>query len=79
MASRVYDLTLLSRSNVGSTFYDDLADTLLGLVDESKMQRDYQPDVPNAQAYPVITLLPGRGQERPPCSFTACPTAIRRD
>ena len=26
--TRVYDLTLLSRTNVGSTFYDDLADLL---------------------------------------------------
>ena len=58
--TRVYDLTLLSRSNVGSTFYDDLADTLLGLVDESKMQRDYQPDVPNAQAYPVDYRVEGK-------------------
>ena len=39
--TRVYDLTLLSRSNVGSTFYDDLADCLSALVDEAKMQRDY--------------------------------------
>ena len=51
--TRVYDLTLLSRSNVGSTFYDDLADCLSALVDEAKMQRDYQPEVPNADAYPV--------------------------
>ena len=40
--TRIYDLTLLSRSNVGSTFYDDLADCLTGFVDEAKMQRDYE-------------------------------------
>ena len=32
--TRVYDLTLLSRSNVGSTFYDDLADALKGQIDK---------------------------------------------
>lgn len=51
--TRIYDLTLLSRSNVGSTFYDDLADCLTGLIDGSKIQRYYEPDVPNARAYPV--------------------------
>ena len=58
--TRVYDLTLLSRSNVGSTFYDDLADCLSALVDEAKMQRDYQPDVPNADAYPVDYRIEGK-------------------
>ena len=58
--TRVYDLTLLSRSNVGSTFYDDLADCLTGFVDEVKMQRDYQPDVPNAEAYPVDFRFEGK-------------------
>ena len=57
--TRVYDLTLLSRSNVGSTFYDDLADSLMGLVDESKMQRDYEPPVPNAEAYKVDYRIEG--------------------
>ena len=51
--TRVHDLTLLSRSNVGSTFYDDLADLLARLVDESKIQPDYRPDAPNAEAYRV--------------------------
>ncbi len=58
--TRIYDLTLLSRSNVGSTFYDDLADILSRLVDESKIQRDYQPDVPNAQAYSVDYRIEGK-------------------
>ena len=60
--TRVYDLTLLSRSNVGSTFYDDLADLISSWVDEAKIQRDYLPEVPNAEVYPVG--LPNRGQER---------------
>ena len=59
--TRIYDLTFLSRSNVGSTFYDDLADLLSRLVDESKLQRDFLPDVPNAQAYPVDYRIEGSG------------------
>ena len=51
--TRVYDLTLLSRTNVGSTFYDVLADLLSNRIDEAKIERDYLPPVPNAQAYPV--------------------------
>lgn len=58
--TRIYDLTLLSRSNVGSTFYDDLADCLTGLVDAEKIQRDFQPDVPNSEAYPVDYRIRGR-------------------
>ena len=58
--TRIYDLTLLSRSNVGSTFYDDLADCLSGLVDAEKIQRDYRPEVPNAEAYPVDYRIMGR-------------------
>ena len=58
--TRIYNLTLLSRSNVGSTFYDDLADCLTGLVDEAKVQRDYEPDVPNAKAYPVDYRIDGK-------------------
>ena len=58
--TRIYDLTLLSRSNVGSTFYVDLADCLSALVDEARMQRDYQPEVPNADAYPVDYRIEGK-------------------
>ena len=45
---------------MSSTFYDDLTDLLGNLVDESKMQRDYQPDVPNAEAYAVDYRIEGR-------------------
>ena len=58
--TRIYDLTLLSRSNVGSTFYDDLADCLKGFVDEAKMEQDFQPDVPNADAYSVDYRIEGK-------------------
>ena len=58
--TRIHDLTLLSRSNVGSTFYDDLASLLARFVDESSIRRDYQPDVPNAQSYLVDYRIEGR-------------------
>ena len=51
--TRVRDLAMLSRTGVGSTFYDDLADLLARPVDESKIQPDYRPDAPNAEAYRV--------------------------
>ncbi len=59
--TRVYDLTLLSRSNVGSTFYDDLADLLFSFVDEVRIEQNFQPDVPNADAYPVDYRIDGKG------------------
>ena len=68
--TRICDLTFLSRSNVGSTasrrrrkpptFYDDLADCLRKLVDESKVERYYQLDVPNTKAYTVDYRIEGR-------------------
>ena len=45
------DLTFLSRTNVGSTFCDDLANLLLQTLEQEKLHRDSRPDVPNAQAY----------------------------
>ena len=58
--TRVYDLTLLSRSNVGSTFYDDLADLLSSMVDETKIEQNYIPEVPNADVYPVDYRIEGK-------------------
>ena len=57
--TRIYDLTLLSRTNIGSTFYDDLADYLTSFVDEAKLERDYLPAVPNAEAYLVDYRIEG--------------------
>ena len=57
--TRIYDLTLLSRTNVGSTFYDDLADYLTSFIDEAKLELDYLPAVPNAEAYPVDYRIEG--------------------
>ena len=74
--TRVYDLTLLSRSNLGSTFYDDLADVLFRLVDETKIQRDFKPEVPNAEVYPVDYRIEGKGEA--PLFYTAYLTVIKR-
>ena len=62
--TRIYDLTLLSRSNVGSTFYDDLADYLTDFVDESKVEKDYLPEVPERGS--LSGRLSDRRQERRP-------------
>ena len=52
--TRIYDLTLHSRSRATSTFYDDLADLLFQTADEERIQRDQLlPDLPNAEAYPA--------------------------
>ena len=59
--TRVYDLTFLSRSHVRSTFYDDLRDLLVSLVDEDKLEPDYLLDeLANAEAYPVDYRIEGR-------------------
>ena len=65
--NKVYDPTFHSRSNVGSTFYDDLDDLLSHLVDDTKIQRDFQPGLEmaeefqaNSQAYWVDYRIEGK-------------------
>lgn len=58
--TRVYDLTLLSRSNVGSTFDEDLNNLLLSMVDEEKIERNHQPAVPNGEHYLVDYRIEGK-------------------
>lgn len=60
--TKIYDLTLLSRSSVASTFYDDLTDLLFSVVDQARVQRDYEPAVPNSQAYLVDYRIESRGE-----------------
>ncbi len=60
--TRVYDLTLLSRSNIGSTFYDDLADLLFRYVNDARIERDFRPEVPNADIYPVDYRIDGKNE-----------------
>ena len=59
--TRVHDLTLLSRANSHSTFYDDLAKLLSHMVDEDKIRPDYEPEAPNAGAYRVDYRIEGKG------------------
>ena len=59
--TRIYDLTLHSRSRATSTFYDDLADLLFQTADEERIQRDHLlPDLPNAEAYPIDYRMEGK-------------------
>ena len=51
--TRIYDLTLHSRSRGASTFYDDLSDLILQTADEEQVQRDLLPDIQNSDAYPI--------------------------
>ena len=59
--TRIYDLTLHSRSRDASTFYENLADLILQTADEEQIQRDHVlPDIPNPEAYPIDYRLPGK-------------------
>ena len=59
--TRIYDLTLHSRSRAASTFYGDLADLILQTVDEDRIHRDYAlPDLPNPDRYPIDYRFEGK-------------------
>lgn len=63
--TKMYDLTLLSRARVASTFYEDLKALLLTMVDEEKITSDYIPilaDIPNARDYRVDYRIEGKNQ-----------------
>ena len=51
--TRVYDLTLLSRTNVRSTFDDDLNALLFCEVDAGRIECNHQPAIPNGELYLV--------------------------
>ncbi|MYE24951.1 MAG: DUF1828 domain-containing protein [Gammaproteobacteria bacterium] len=77
--TRIYDLTLLSRSRVKSTFYDDLADLLTSLIDQDRIAVDYRPEgIPNPEAYPVDSESKVNHRAFR-CSCTAYPTVTRHD
>ena len=61
METRLYtDTELNALRNTGSTFYDDLANLLLSVVDEAKIERDYQPEMTNARHFPVDYRIEGK-------------------
>ena len=59
--TRIYDLTLHSRSRAVTTFYDDLADLILQTAGEEQIKRDHLlPDIPNSEAYPIDYRFEGK-------------------
>lgn len=58
--TRIYDLTLFPHVHGTSAFYGELELSLLQLVDESRIRPDYQPPVPNPEAYLVDFMLEGK-------------------
>ena len=59
--TKLYDLTLLSREQLASTFYEDLQVVLSSIVDENAIETHHiPPDVPNGGNYPVDYRLEGR-------------------
>ena len=61
--TRIYDLTLHSRSRAASTFYDDLADLLLQTTDEERIQRDHLlPNLPKPGGLPDRLSFGGEGR-----------------
>jgi hypothetical protein len=56
--TRVHDLTFLNRLRAESTFYEDLRETLRGLVGPERLHEGFVvPDVPRAADYPVDYLV----------------------
>lgn len=52
--TKITDLTFLNRSKVESTFYEDLWESLVHIISEDKIVRDYLvPDMPKADDYPI--------------------------
>ena len=59
--TRIYDLTLHSRSRTASTFYEDLADLIMQTADEEQIQRDHLlSNIPNSEAYPIDYRFQGK-------------------
>ena len=60
--TKIYDLTFLSRKHVTSTFYENLKNVILNLLNEESVDTDYVvPRVPNSEFYPVDYHFKGRG------------------
>ncbi len=59
--TKVYDLTLLGRGYVTSTFYEDLEAMLFTLVDAGSIEADYVPsEIEDGSRYPVDYRLWGK-------------------
>ena len=59
--TKLNDLTFLNRFRAESTFYEDLHEQLIRLVDEDKIQKDYNyPEIENPQDYPIDYRIEGK-------------------
>ncbi len=59
--TRIYNLSIWSREQSDSTFYDDLESLLFRLVDKKKIEPDFvPPNIPNGEYYSVDYRLEGR-------------------
>ena len=62
--TQVHDLIFLNRSRTASTFYEDLHETLVSMVSEEKITRDYvETRIENAEDYPIDYHIPGKNDE----------------
>ena len=62
--TRVYDLTLLNRSRVASTFYEDLQEQVGALVSVEKIHKNFVvAGIPNADHYPVDFCIDGKNNQ----------------
>lgn len=59
--TKIYDLNFLNRARVGSTFYDDLWESLIHIVDQSFIEKDYiVPNISHAKDYPIDYFIRGK-------------------
>ena len=57
----ITDLTFLNRTRTESTFYEDLAEIISGIVDGEQVTRDYiYPDLENSADYPIDFKIQGK-------------------
>ena len=59
--TRIYDILLLNRSRVSSSFQDDLWEAMVSILGEHKLQRDYLvKEVDKPDLYPVDIFFAGK-------------------
>ncbi len=62
--TRIYALTLRTRSKAASYFYEDLADLISQTTDPERIESNYiVPSIPNSKAYPVDYRMQGKSSE----------------
>ncbi|HBM16537.1 MAG TPA: hypothetical protein DD381_09390 [Lentisphaeria bacterium] len=62
--TKIYDLTFLNRTRVENTFYEDLDRSIIKIVDEEKIIRDYIfKGMESAEDYPIDYYIKGKKEE----------------